>query len=179
MKNTGYFHRQTKEILRSHKYSALIGLPVPTKCYRFEEYNNISLYSIDNVEDIRNEILDFHKVGIYTITYYSNDWTVKFFEKKPINDNIKLYTKLKFVDSIEEFDITDIAQDYLKANKDLSKLNTQFTFKISDVTTLFIATKIYLLSAQPNDVKTFYFYGLHPPNKIKCPIFLLDNSFLI
>lgn len=83
-----------------------------------KEYNNISLYSIDNVEDIRNEILDFHKVGIYTITYYSNDWTVKFFEKKPINDNIKLYTKLKFVDSIEEFDITDIAQDYLKANKD-------------------------------------------------------------
>lgn len=82
-----------------------------------EAYNLISLYTLNEVENIACEILNFNRVGFFKITYESNDWTVRFVERKEINDNIRIYTKLKFEDGLKEFDITEIAQDYLLSNK--------------------------------------------------------------
>jgi hypothetical protein len=89
------------------------GLLKEAKAYSF-----ISLYTIDEVEDIASEIIDFNRVGFFKITYNSNDWTVRFAENQEINDSMRLYTKLKFGEGLKEFDVTEITQDYLTKNKD-------------------------------------------------------------
>lgn len=90
-------------------------------------YNFISLYTIDEVEDIANEIIDFNSVRFFKITHHSNDWTVRFAARQTINDNMQLYTKLKFEEGLKEFDITEIAQDYLTSNQNfiINKILTE------------------------------------------------------
>jgi Restriction endonuclease len=83
-----------------------------------EAYSNISLYTIEQIDQVTNEILDFNSVGYYKITHSSNDWTVRFHEKLDTNQAMKLYTKLKFNDNSTSFDITEIAQEFLSQNRD-------------------------------------------------------------
>lgn len=82
-----------------------------------EAYSFISLYTINEVENIASEIIDFNKVGYFKITYHSNDWTVRLAERQEINNSLGLYSKLKFEEGLKEFDITEIAQDYLTSNQ--------------------------------------------------------------
>ncbi|MES2430786.1 MAG: restriction endonuclease [Bacteroidota bacterium] len=80
-------------------------------------YPNISLYTIQEADEATKQILELQKIDSYAITYSSNDWIVRFLEKKEINQTIGLYTKLKIEDDGPPFDITAIAHDFLSQNK--------------------------------------------------------------
>lgn len=73
----------------------------------------ISLYTIQEVDSVAKEILDFNRLGYYVVTHRSNDWTVRFREKQEINKEMVLYTKLKLNETSKEFDITEVAQEFL------------------------------------------------------------------
>jgi hypothetical protein len=83
-----------------------------------KSYKNITLYRIEEIDELKDKILENINIGYYHIEYKSNDWTVKFLDKETINTQMRLYTGLKFKDEDQPFDITNIAQDYLSENQD-------------------------------------------------------------
>ena len=67
----------------------------------------------------------------------------------------------------------------IKANKELIKSTTHFTLQNSATKILFIVNNIFLSSKQSDIITPYYTFIIHPPNKLKTPIFLLDRAFLI